>query len=67
LQLLFRDKTPTKHDELMAFVFQPGLMRDVVSEICWFEALTGEAALCQGPGMPILRFIGCLHPPDPVV
>jgi hypothetical protein len=67
LQLLFGDKTPIKHDELMAFVFQPGLMRDVVSEVRWFEALTGEATLCQGPGMPILRFIGCLHPPNPVV
>jgi len=51
----------------MALVFQPGLMHDVVSQGCCFEALTGEATLCQGQGMPILMFIGCLHPPDPVV
>jgi hypothetical protein len=61
LQLLFRDGIPTKRDEM------PDLMSDVVSQSRCFEALTEEATLCQGPGVPILRVIGCLHSSDFVV
>ena len=42
-------------------------MSDVVSQSGCFEALTEEATLCQGPGVPILRVIGCLHSSDFVV
>jgi len=43
------------------------LMSDVVSPGCRLKALTEDATFCQGLCMPILRFIGCLHPSYSVV
>lgn len=42
-------------------------MSNVVSLGCRLKALTEDATFCQGLDMPILRFIGCLHPSYPVI